>query len=652
MTLVAYDSETFLITPLVQAPPLVVIQYMVDGGKPELIHARDPACRKFLEWMLTDKNVLVSGHNLAFDAAVICANHRDMTPLVFDAYRANRMTCTETRQRLIDIAEGTFKKWDRTKDAFSLAGVAKRLKLELPLDKQSVARTSYGLYYNVDVKDWPAEYIEYAELDAIAQDAVHRVQDAYAASRSIPLDNQFAQSYASFWAYLVSCWGTKTDLEQVERYIKAVEEGLEEDRRVAMAAGLVRADGSKDTKKAKAVMEECCKELEIEPPKTKGGGIALDKDAIDQFGNELLESYASYGSASNLRNRTAKLRYGRIQPSFKALVDTGRFSCGGARKLKVGEFASAHRDQMTNPPRKEGYRECYIPDPGHWFWSVDWTGIELRTWAQRCLEILGHSRMAEVLNAGRDPYLELAAAIAKTSKEYAYECFEGKHGKEKKDWIKGFRSTAKPVVLGAPTGMGAAKVVLTSRKQYGVKMTLDEAKHYLALWKAEFPEGPEYHKFGKRMVDAGKTVIREDGSRMQVCEYVYPRSNRKRGGLWFTALLNGVFQGSASDLFKDSGGQIAYEMYVDKRSVLYGSRMAVPLHDEFLGQSRIDVAAACAERVSTIMCEVGASWCPDLANAFAAPPALMTRWRKGAEPVYVNGKLVPWEPAQDLHKAA
>jgi hypothetical protein len=34
---------------------------------------------------------------------------------------------------------------------------------------------------------------------------------------------------------------------------------------------------------------------------------------------------------------------------------------------------------------------------------------------------------------------------------------------------------------------------------------------------------------------------------------------------------------------------------------------------------------------------------PDV--AIEAPPALMRRWYKGADPVYRDGRLVPWEPS-------
>jgi hypothetical protein len=58
-------------------------------------------------------------------------------------------------------------------------------------------------------------------------------------------------------------------------------------------------------------------------------------------------------------------------------------------------------------------------------------------------------------------------------------------------------------------------------------------------------------------------------------------------------------------------------------------------------------------RVSEIMVEELMWYCPDMVKACAAEPTLMSRWYKGATPVWkVGGKkrsgpddiLVPWEP--------
>jgi hypothetical protein len=631
-----YDSEWFLPTPGCQAPPLVCSQWCLDDSDPQLIHVRDPALYRLLRGFLEDPYTLWSSHNGCTDMAVLCAQWPDLIPLVFEAYRSNRIVCTETRHRLIHIAQGTFKKFDMKKGSFSLEGAAKYFDLDVPLDKTSRWRTRYGELYPVDVPAWPEDAKTYALGDPVAQRAVHRAQDAYAKERNIPLDDQFAKSYDSFWTYLCTCWGLRTDPVQVEKYLAEVKEDLERAKVSILKAGLLRYNGTKDTKKAAAHMVECCRALGVEPPKTKGGGVALDKDAIEQFGDELLEDYQAYVSADARIKRVEDLRHGAItpmQPGYKAVgADTARMSCIGNNSEK-SEWVSAWRTQAQNPPKTTGYRECVIPRDGRYIWSVDWVGVEPRYWTNWCIDNLGFSKMGDELNNNLDPYLVMAAKMAGVTKQQAFDDYSGANGKDAKDAMKKWRTAAKPVVLGAPAGMGGAKVMLTARKMYGVAMTLEQAKRYLVLMKQEYPELQKYLDWANRMLQGKET-----------CSYTYPKSNRMRGGLWYTALTNGTFQGGARDLFGAAGGQISYECYVDTSSVLFGSRILVPLHDEFLGESDIDVAHLCAARVSEIMVQTGQVWCPHLKNSWGAPPALMDRWSKNAEPKYVDGKLVPWYP--------
>src|SRR4051812_2918313 len=96
------DTETFLIRPAVQAPPMVCTQFQVDDNRPEIIHVRDPACRRVWEWALSQ--TLVVGHVLGYDLAVLCATFPDLIGLVFQCLAEDRATCTAIREKLADIA--------------------------------------------------------------------------------------------------------------------------------------------------------------------------------------------------------------------------------------------------------------------------------------------------------------------------------------------------------------------------------------------------------------------------------------------------------------------------------------------------------------------------------------------------------------------
>jgi DNA polymerase I-like protein with 3'-5' exonuclease and polymerase domains len=78
-------------------------------------------------------------------------------------------------------------------------------------------------------------------------------------------------------------------------------------------------------------------------------------------------------------------------------------------------------------------------------------------------------------------------------------------------------------------------------------------------------------------------------------------------------------------------------------SALYGKGAAVLfIHDEIISELREETAHEAALEQSRIMVEAMQVHVPDV--KISAPPALMRRWYKGAEAVYVDGRLAPWEP--------
>ena len=84
-----------------------------------------------------------------------------------------------------------------------------------------------------------------------------------------------------------------------------------------------------------------------------------------------------------------------------------------------------------------------------------------------------------------------------------------------------------------------------------------------------------------------------------------------------------------------------------ERSALYGCRPVLSVHDELIVEAPSAYAAEAAEALSTnIMVPALRYYCPDLAAAVKAEPALMRRWYKGAGTVRdEQGRLVPWEPS-------
>lgn len=221
------------------------------------------------------------------------------------------------------------------------------------------------------------------------------------------------------------------------------------------------------------------------------------------------------------------------------------------------------------------------------------------------------------------------------------------------------------------------------------------------IWLRQWPENTQYFKFINDCVRNGMYISPESlerwpwlketfapGERLeqrQIMQHVSGRLRTATDGddeSPYCSLANGFFQGLLGDLAKAAVRRIsrecydrtirvpdfAYENSVKSRfaggeSPLYGSRLIVFQHDEILPEMPESVAHEAANRISEIMVDEMRWYCPDLAPAAKAPPALMEKWYKGAEPVYLHGlvgkdgkvdkskprdeydRLVPWRPA-------
>src|SRR5687768_5680104 len=97
MAIVSLDTETFLIRPGMGAPPLVCVQYCVDRGDAQIVHATDPALPGLIEGVLRSDRI--NGHNVAFDMGVLAAWRPSLLPLIFAAYDDDRIVCTKIREQ-------------------------------------------------------------------------------------------------------------------------------------------------------------------------------------------------------------------------------------------------------------------------------------------------------------------------------------------------------------------------------------------------------------------------------------------------------------------------------------------------------------------------------------------------------------------------
>lgn len=301
-------------------------------------------------WMwLSDPSIILVGQNVAYDVAVMMAEFPNLQEALFRAYDANRFADTKIREQLILIAAGRFKGWlndqsEWVRPRFDLEALAKR-HCGLELDKDTW-RLRYGEFIDSegrgkDLKDhlceqglnpdmpeiplsaWPESARTYPKQDAVATLGVYLSQEE--AAEYIP--DQYNQTRFALWKHLMSCRGLKTDAQNVLKLKAATEEELEEVKARLVEAGLVRANGTRDTKLAQARMVQVCEANGLPIRKTKKDGIAMDADACEATEDELLEDYAQFTTLSAILNKDVPMLLGGVKTPIHTsygMAESGR----------------------------------------------------------------------------------------------------------------------------------------------------------------------------------------------------------------------------------------------------------------------------------------------------------------------------------------
>jgi hypothetical protein len=368
----------------------------------------------------------------------------------------------------------------------------------------------------------------------------------------------------------------------------------------------------------------------------------VDLDGLDPTG--LLSVYAT-------RQRYAKVKStylpvlrntDRVWAGYNVIVSTGRSSSRGGGKKPL--YPSCN---IQNIPRlMEGnlnVRACFVPDPGYTFCSIDFSALELCSFAQTCYELLGYSVLRDAINAGYDPHAFLGAQLAAaldpefgkalddegiTDKHDRYKAFMRLKGTDIGGKLfKKYRTFAKPVGLGFPGGLGIQTFRVFAKSVYGVVIESDElAKTLKDLWFDTYPEAKEYLAWVPSQEDA-------------------ERASDENGGLCYTSPL-GMFRANANYCATANGRglqtpsaegfKLAVIDCVERcvnpdmgDEILFGTMAVAQVHDEILFMFPQGRERECGEHAARVMCENMSVIMPDM--VVRAEPAYMTRWLKGAE---------------------
>lgn len=577
------DTETcaWLDRPGWKAPPLVCISFS-DGESAHVMHRSE-------DWITAVRTALergIVGHHVAFDMCVIAAAGFPLEEL-FAAYAADRITCTMAREKLLDIATGDMARQRKPKGpGYALDTLVKR-RLGVDLDKTSSVRLEYERLINVPVAQWPEAFRLYAANDALYTHKLAAVQETLPGAEN--LQDQYRQARGAFWLQLMATWGVTVDRSRLESLKREYGDRFAAAGRDLVAAGLARIEVKKgseyltrNVKVAGARIVEAYARQGRDYPKTEGGAPDLSREACENAQDPALLRYSEYMAlSSKVTKEIPALDHPLIHAYYDPLVETGRTSCSGPN--------------LQNLPRKGGFRQCLIPRPGHLFVSADFSGFELATLAQVCLDLVGYSRLADALNAGLDPHSVIAAAVS----GWSYEQIRGvyKAGPSHPNFVQVYdwRQTGKVVNFGCPGGLGPDRLVHFAQQQYQVHLTPERAKELkYGVWQPAWPEMADYFKRVNWAVEQYGAV-----------EQLY--SGRRRGEVSYCDACNGLFQGLAADIFKDAGFQVSRACYTGS---LAGDRIVNEVHDELVIEVPEAKAREHGPAIANIMEQAARPWLP------------------------------------------
>ena len=133
----------------------------------------------------------------------------------------------------------------------------------------------------------------------------------------------------------------------------------------------------------------------------------------------------------------------------------------------TGRWGGDDKLNLQNLPRKSPLKYSIIAPDGYVILDSDSSQIEARTLAW----LAGQNDLVEAFDKGEDVYRIMASAI---------------YGKPADKITKDERFVGKTTILGAGYGMGAAKFQL-QLKNFGVAITLEEAKRIIDTYRATYP---------------------------------------------------------------------------------------------------------------------------------------------------------------------
>jgi DNA polymerase I len=642
VSLVSLDLETHLIQPGLLAPPIVC------GSVATRSVATHPTAT-VIGNLLTRKdalytfeaalrsNAVIVGANIAYDMGCIAAARPDLLPLIFAKYERDEIHDVLIADSLDLIAQGKLVAGMRP----SLADVTLRMLGRSNAKENDEYRLRYHELERVPMVDWPLSARQYPVDDAINTLEVAEAQLCTNAN----LCDLPAQCRAAFAEHLAAMWGLRTDGARVEKLEEQLKLEYAETMRAVEHLGIFRPPDRKGKRsKDMKVLAKLVSDAYLgDPPRTDKGGVRTDRTTLEDSGNTDLENFAKVSKLQKLIDTYLPfVKLGTKIPiniSPNVLLANGRSSYDGLIQLL---------------PRKGGIRDCFMARFGKVWCSVDYAAIEMNTLAEVCIAKVGYSKLADAINAGKDPHSLFVAEVYGVAYEFVIERVKAKDPL----WVDR-RQMMKAADFGYPGCMGAFKFAQTKRKE-GLRLCLAArtatkcGEKMIRSWKGnEYPapaceacvlQAEKLRLAFLAMWPEVKEYIAWIVQQMNVTDQLTQlHSDRVRGGLNVPSAANTLFSGLAGDGAKRALWRVSYECYCVPTSSLYGSRPVIFAHDEIMVEMAADKAPEAAARQTEIMIEEMQKVVPNV--KVRAEPALMTHWYKDAATVHdAQGRLTVWQP--------